>query len=95
MDRLKNEYDKQFNRKQKRQSTFDTNRDLEEIVHERDNLRELCSTFRWLLSELAKCVSTCEADISISLADQLQKHGIESADGKFKYSDDLLNESIE
>lgn len=100
MDRLKNEYDKQFNRKQKRQSTFDTNRDLEEIVHERDNLRELCSSFRWLLSELAKCVSTCETDISISLVDQLQKHGIESinakcVDGKLKQSDDLLNESIE
>ncbi|KAG4070360.1 hypothetical protein HA402_006502 [Bradysia odoriphaga] len=100
MDRLKNEYDKQFNRKQKRQSTFDTNRDLEQIVHERDNLRELCSSFRWLLSELAKCVSTCETDISLSLVDQLQKLGIEGIetkclDGKFKQSDDLLNASIE
>lgn len=100
MDRLKNEYDKQFNRKQKRQSTFDTNRDLEQIVHERDNLRELCSSFRWLLSELAKCVSTCETDISVSLMDQLKKHGIESidtkcSDDKCKQSDELLNASIE
>lgn len=94
MDRVKSEYDKQFNRKQKRQTTFDTNRDLDEILHERDNYRELCSTFRWLLSELAKCVSTCEADISTSLIDQLQKHGIESVDTKFGV-DDLLNESIE
>lgn len=95
MDRLKSEYDKQFNRKQKRQSTFDTNRDLEQIVHERDNLRELCSSFRWLLSELAKCVSTCETDISLSLIDQLQKHGIEAIETKLKPSDDLLNASIE
>lgn len=100
MDRLKSEYDKQFNRKQKRQSTFDTNRDLDEIVHERDSLRELCSTFRWLLSELAKCVSTCETDINNSLIDELQKHGIENieakcADGKFIQSNDILNESIE
>lgn len=100
MDRLKSEYDKQFNRKQKRQSTFDTNRDLDEILHERDNYRELCSTFRWLLSELAKCVSTCETDVSVSLMEQLQKHGIDgietkSGDGKFNQSDDLLNESIE
>lgn len=100
MDRLKSEYDKQFNRKQKRHTTFDTNRDLDEIVHERDNLRELCSTFRWLLSELAKCVSSCEADVSNSLLDQLQKHGIESietkfADSKIIESDDLFNESTE
>ncbi|KAJ6602135.1 hypothetical protein Bhyg_17271, partial [Pseudolycoriella hygida] len=100
MDRIKVEYDKQFNRKQKRQSTFDTNRDLEEITHERDNLRELCGTFRWLLSELAKYVSTCETDISISLIDQLQKHGIENVetncdDKKFNQTEDILNESIE
>lgn len=95
MDRLKTEYDKQTNRKQKRQSTFDTNRDLEEIVHERDNLRELCGTFRWLLSELAKLVSSCEADVSVSLMDQLQKLGIEGNDTKCKPSDDCFNESIE
>lgn len=76
MDRLKCEFEIQMSRKIKRQSTFDCNRDLDQIVLERDNLRELCSTFRWLLSELAKCVTVCEHDLNKSLVDELHKHGI-------------------
>lgn len=42
-----------------------------------DNLRELCSTFRSLLHELAKCVSVCENDVNVSLVDDLfNKYGI-------------------
>lgn len=79
MDRLKNEFEIQLSRKIKRQSTFDNNRDLDQIVLERDNLRELCSTFRWLLSELAKCLSACEQDLNQTLFDELHRHGFETA----------------
>lgn len=78
MDRLKSEFEIQMSRKVKRQSTFDGNRDLEHIVQERDNLRELCSTFRWLLSELAKCVTVCEDDLNKTLFEELHRHGIET-----------------
>lgn len=42
----------------------------------RDDLRELCNTFRNLLHELAKCVSICEDDLNTSLVDELNKYGI-------------------
>lgn len=82
MDRMKNEFEIQLSRKIKRQSTFDGNRDLDQIVSERDNLRELCGTFRWLLSELAKCVSVCEQDLNQTLFDELHRHGFETIPNK-------------
>lgn len=42
----------------------------------RDNLRELCNTFRHLLYELAKCVSVCENDLNTTLIEELNKYGI-------------------
>lgn len=42
----------------------------------RDNLRELCGTFRHLLYELAKCVSACENDLNATLLDELNRYGI-------------------
>lgn len=79
MDRLKAELDIVQSRKHRRNTTFDENRDLDQIVQERDNLRELSHTFRWLLSELAKCVSVCEDDLNATLLFELQAHGIDVA----------------
>lgn len=76
MDRLKAELDMQT-RRHRRHTSFDENRDLDQIVQERDNLRELSHTFRWLLSELAKCVSVCEDDINDTLIVELHAHGID------------------
>lgn len=78
MDRIRTDFDKQLTRKQRRHTTFDENRDIDQIVLERDNLRELCHTFRWLLSELAKCVSVCGDDINQTLIDELHRHGIDA-----------------
>lgn len=73
MERLKNDYDKQLHRKIKRHLTFDTNRDIDQIVLERDNLRELCSSLRQVLHDLAKCVSVCEVDLNNTLLHQLHQ----------------------
>lgn len=64
MSRLKADYEKRLNRKTKRNSNFDLSRDLDQIVNEKENLRELSSTFRWILYELAKCVTLCEKDFN-------------------------------
>nr|XP_036226737.1 golgin subfamily A member 4 isoform X3 [Bactrocera oleae] len=73
MSRLKMEYEKQLNRKNKRNSTFDSARNLEQIISDRDNLRELCKTFRSVLAELAKCVVNCEEDINSTLLQEVQR----------------------
>lgn len=88
MDRIKADFDKQMSRKQRRHTTFDENRDLDQIVLERDNLRELCHTFRWLLSELAKCVSVCEDDLNKTLVAELHKHGIDAFGANASVIDD-------
>lgn len=41
-----------------------------------DNLRELCSIFRHLLYELAKCVSVCDYDLNATLVEELNKYDI-------------------
>lgn len=71
MERLKNDFDKQLHRKIKRHLTFDTNRDIDQIVLERDSLRELCGSLREVLRDLAKCVSVCEVDLNNTLLHQL------------------------
>lgn len=94
MDRLRIECsEKQLSRKQRRHHTFDENRDLDQIVLERDNLRELCHTFRWLLSELAKCVSVCEDDLNRTLLVELQRHGIQHG-GTRKDTDGDVDETM-
>lgn len=71
MQRLKVE----LQRKQKRHTAFDTNRNLDQVVSERDNLRELSNTLRRLLYELAKYCSVCETDLNHTLAEDLKRHG--------------------
>lgn len=76
MARVKSDYEKQLTRKIKRNATFDSSRDLDEIIIERDNLREISNTLRWLLCELAKYCSVCENDLNKTFVDELHKYGI-------------------
>ncbi|KAH8264996.1 hypothetical protein KR038_011892 [Drosophila bunnanda] len=73
MSRLKLEFEKQLNRKSRRHSTFDAARDLEQVISERDGLRELSKSFRSVLSRLAKCVANCEEDLNSTLSEDLQR----------------------
>ncbi|XP_068142656.1 golgin subfamily A member 4 isoform X2 [Drosophila tropicalis] len=73
MSRLKLEYEKQLNRKNKRHSTFDSGRDLEQVINERDGLRELSKSFRSVLCRLAKCVANCEEDLNATLSEEVQR----------------------
>ncbi|XP_033149655.1 rootletin isoform X3 [Drosophila busckii] len=73
MSRLKLEYEKQLNRKNKRHLTFDASRDLDNIISERDGLRELSKSFRHVLCRLAKCVANCEDDLNATLSEEVQR----------------------
>ncbi|KRF84850.1 golgin subfamily A member 4 isoform X4 [Drosophila virilis] len=73
MSRMKLEYEKQLNRKNKRHLTFDSGRDLELIINERDGLRQLSKSFRSVLSRLAKCVANCEGDLNATLSEEMQR----------------------
>lgn len=73
MSRIKLEYEKQLNRKTKRHLTFDSARDLENIINERDGLRELSKSFRSVLCRLAKCVANCEDDLNATLSEEVQR----------------------
>ncbi|XP_016965611.1 golgin subfamily A member 4 isoform X5 [Drosophila biarmipes] len=73
MSRMKLEYEKQLNRKNKRHLTFDATRDLEQAICERDGLRELSKSFRSVLCRLAKCVANCEEDLNNTLSEEVQR----------------------
>ncbi|XP_034108025.1 pericentrin isoform X1 [Drosophila albomicans] len=73
MSRMKLEYEKQLSRKTKRHLTFDSGRDLENIINERDGLRELSKSFRSVLCRLAKCVANCEDDLNATLSEEVQR----------------------
>lgn len=73
---MKSDYEKQLHRKLKRNSTFDSQRDLDQILTERDSLRELSNTLRWLLCELAKYCTVCEDDLNNTFIEELHKHGV-------------------
>ncbi|XP_058065530.1 A-kinase anchor protein 9 [Anopheles bellator] len=74
MARMKNDFEKQLQRKLKRHTTFDSTRGLDKIINERDNLRELSSTLRNVLGSLAKCFSICEEDLNATVLEELQRH---------------------
>uniref|UniRef100_A0A1Q3G104 Putative a-kinase anchor protein 9 n=1 Tax=Culex tarsalis TaxID=7177 RepID=A0A1Q3G104_CULTA len=76
MAKVKADFEKQLQWKLKRQSTFDSTRDLDKIISERDNLRELSSTLRSVLGELVKYVTICEDDLNATLIGELHRHGI-------------------
>ncbi|XP_049538839.1 pericentrin isoform X2 [Anopheles darlingi] len=73
MARMKNDFEKQLQRKLKRHTTFDSTRGLDKIINERDNLRELSSTLRNVLGSLAKCFSICEEDLNATILEELQR----------------------
>ncbi|XP_032599457.1 nuclear mitotic apparatus protein 1 isoform X3 [Drosophila grimshawi] len=73
MSRIKLDYEKQLNRKNKRHLTFDSGRDLDHIINERDGLRELSKSFRSVLCRLAKCVANCEGDLNATLSEEMQR----------------------
>ncbi|XP_062558955.1 centromere-associated protein E isoform X2 [Armigeres subalbatus] len=76
MARVKADFEKQLQWKLKRQSTFDSARDLDKIISERDSFRELSSTLRYVLCEYVKYVSSCEDDLNNTVIDELHKYGI-------------------
>ncbi|XP_061388660.1 A-kinase anchor protein 9, partial [Musca vetustissima] len=100
MSRLKLDYEKQLNRKNKRHSTFDSIRDYEKLLSERDNLRELSNAFRQVLAELLKCLNNCENELTEALMDEVQRlltcnrtleeHNLED----FTLNTTLLNETL-
>ncbi|XP_063695962.1 A-kinase anchor protein 9 isoform X2 [Culicoides brevitarsis] len=74
MARIKQDYEYKLQQKLKRQTKFDSARDLDKIINERDTLRELSSTLRWVLGELAKYFSVYENDLNATLFEELQKY---------------------
>ncbi|XP_055624894.1 A-kinase anchor protein 9 isoform X3 [Toxorhynchites rutilus septentrionalis] len=91
MARIKADFEKQLQWKLKRQTTFDSARDFDKIISERDNLRELSSTLRNILGELVKYVSNCEEDLNNTFIGELQKHGIVSCAGEETLETSLLD----
>uniref|UniRef100_A0A182T422 Uncharacterized protein n=1 Tax=Anopheles maculatus TaxID=74869 RepID=A0A182T422_9DIPT len=73
MARMKNDFEKQLQRKLKRHTTFDSSRGLDKIISERDNLRELSSTLRNVVGGLAKYFSICEEDLNSTVLEELQR----------------------
>lgn len=74
MARIKSDYEWKLQQKLKRQNKFDSGRDLDKIITERDTLRELSSTLRWVLGELAKYFSAYENDLNATVFEELQKY---------------------
>ncbi|XP_035892556.1 pericentrin isoform X2 [Anopheles stephensi] len=73
MARMKNDFEKQLQRKLKRHTTFDSSRGLDKIISERDNLRELSSTLRNVVGGLAKYFSICEEDLNSTVLEELHR----------------------
>lgn len=71
MAKMKNDLDIQ--RKLKRHAAFDSHRDLDKIITERDNLRELSSSLRYALCELAKYFTQCEDEVNNTLLEEINK----------------------
>uniref|UniRef100_A0A1B0GCZ9 Pericentrin/AKAP-450 centrosomal targeting domain-containing protein n=1 Tax=Glossina morsitans morsitans TaxID=37546 RepID=A0A1B0GCZ9_GLOMM len=73
MSRLKLDYEKQLNRKNKRHSTFDSKRDFDKLLNEQESLRELTKSLIQVLAELAKCVANYENDLNETLMEEVQR----------------------
>lgn len=93
MARLKSDYEWKIQQKLKRQTKFDSGRDLDKIIIERDTLRELSSTLRWVLGELAKYFSMYENDLNSTLFDELQKYN-NAIEATTEEDNKILNESV-
>ncbi|KAL9904593.1 pericentrin-like protein isoform 2-T2 [Glossina fuscipes fuscipes] len=73
MSRLKLDYEKQLNRKNKRHLTFDSKRDFDKLLNEQESLRELTKSLIQVLAELAKCVANYENDLNETLIEEVQR----------------------
>lgn len=95
MSRLKQDLERQMSRKLKRHTTFDSNRNLDHVVLERDNLRELSITLRRLLHELAKYCAICETDLNNTLGSELRRHGAFDGQIVAEEQERILNETVQ
>lgn len=86
MARMKTEYELQLQRRIKRHAAFDVNRDLDKIISERDNLRELSSSLRFALCELAKYFTHREDDINNTIFEELHKGNESGTDTELNVS---------
>lgn len=93
MSRLKQDMERQMSRKLKRHTTFDSNRNLDHVVSERDNLRDLSNTLRRLLCELAKYCAICETDLNNTFGAELRRHG--AFDNNSSCGQDKLNDTAQ
>lgn len=90
-----------MSRKLKRHTTFDSNRNLDHVLSERDNLRELSVTLRRLLCEVAKYYSICESDLNNTLGAELKRHGafnettVTTSSNGNKEEEGALNETVQ
>lgn len=82
MARMKADFEKQLQRKLKRQTTFDLGRDLDKIINERDSLRDLSSTLRSVLNEFAKYFTIYEDDLNSTVVDDLNRNSISGEDAE-------------
>lgn len=73
MARIKTEQELQLQRRLKRHAAFDSHRDLDKIINERDSLRELSASLRFALCELAKYFTHCEDDLNHTILEELQR----------------------
>lgn len=86
MARIKTEYELQLQRRLKRHAAFDAHRDLDKIITERDNLRELSASLRFALCELAKYFAHCEDDINNTIQEELHRGSDHGPDAEFNIS---------
>lgn len=86
MARIKTEYELQLKRRIQRHAAFDAHRDLDKIISERDNLRELSASLRFALCELAKYFTHCEDDINNTIQEELNKANESGHDPEFNIS---------
>lgn len=86
MARMKTEYELQLQRRLKRHAAFDAHRDLDKIITERDNLRELSASLRFALCELAKYFTHCEDELNNSIHEEMHKTNENGPDIEFNIS---------
>lgn len=83
---MKTEYELQLQRRLKRHAAFDAHRDLDKIITERDNLRELSASLRFALCELAKYFTHCEDELNNSIHEEMHKTNENGPDIEFNIS---------
>uniref|UniRef100_A0A182Q838 Pericentrin/AKAP-450 centrosomal targeting domain-containing protein n=1 Tax=Anopheles farauti TaxID=69004 RepID=A0A182Q838_9DIPT len=94
MARMKNDFEKQLQRKLKRHTTFDSSRGLDKIISERDNLRELSSTLRNVVGGLAKYFSICGEDLNSTVLEELHRYQQQLGNASLVAANVSVDESV-